>query len=369
MPDPERPRIRPLAVIGTVAGVLLFIYTLQAEGPREILGQLRQIGYGFIVVLALSAFRMAVRAKAWSLCVEVTDRFSFAHAFKAFVTGDAVGNVMPLGPLASEGTKALLGRRDMSTPAAFSSVVLENIFYSISVAIVVMIGTLAFLLGYRPTSAALTITIALGVVAIVSVVAVWWLLRSQPRLLSRFLKHDAVRDAEDRVFRFASARTGQIAQILLFEFAFHVAAVLEIYFLLRLLRGHDDRTLLMALILGTVERLITIAFKFVPLRLGVDQVGSGSVADVLGIGSATGITIATVRTARNLFWAAIGLVMLMRTSRTTVQEQAGSRQQAESRGAVALRYVEYDRSLRLTLSTCDFRLISRARMPASRGPA
>ena len=318
MPDsaPARPRIRPLAVVGTVAGVLLFIYTLQAAGPREVLGQLRQIGVGFIVVLLLSAFRMAVRAKAWSLCVEDDERFTFGQAFKAFVTGDAVGNVMPLGPLASEGTKALLSRRNISTPAAFSSVVLENIFYSISVAIVVMIGTLAFLLGYRPTNAALTITLALTVVAIVSIVVVWWLLRSQPRLLSRFLKHDAVHDAEDRVFRFASARRERIGQILLFEFAFHSAAVAEIYFLLTLLVGHSDRTFLMALILGTVERLITIAFKFVPLRLGVDQVGSGSVADVLSIGSATGITIATARTARNLFWAAVGLIMLMRSSRT-----------------------------------------------------
>jgi hypothetical protein len=318
MPDSERPRrkIRPLAVVGTVAGILLFIYTLQAAGHREILGQLRQIGYGFIVVLLLSAFRMAVRAKAWSLCVEDAEHFTFAQAFKAFVTGDAVGNVMPLGPLASEGTKALLGRRDMTTPAAFSSVVLENVFYSISVAVVVLIGTLAFLLGYSPTSAALTITIALGGVAVVSVVMVWWLLQSQPRLLSRFLRHDAVLDAEDRVFRFASARTDRIPKILLFEFAFHVAAVLEIYFLLILIAGRSERTLLVALILGTVERLITIAFKFVPLRLGVDQVGSGSAADVLGIGSPTGITIATVRTARNLFWAAVGLMMLARTSRS-----------------------------------------------------
>ena len=211
---------------------------------------------------------MAVRAKAWSLCVEDTERFTFGQAFKAYVTGDAVGNVLPLGPLASEGTKALLIRRNIATSAAFSSVVLENIFYSISVAIMVMVGTLAFLLGYRPTNAALTITLSLGAVAIVSVVAVWWLLRSQPRLLSRFLKHDAVRDAEDRVFRFAATRKERIGQILLLQFAFHVAAVLEIYFLLRLLVGHTERTLLMAVILGTVERLIMIAFKFVPLRLG-----------------------------------------------------------------------------------------------------
>jgi hypothetical protein len=322
MPDsePSRPRIRPIAIIGAVAGVLLFIYTLQAAGPREILRQLRQIGAGFAVVLVLSAIRMGVRAKAWSLCVEDGERFTFGQAFKAFVTGDAVGNVMPLGPLASEGTKALLSRRNLSTPAAFSSVVLENIFYSISVAIMVMIGTLAFLLGYRPTDAALTIALSLGVVAVASVVVVWWLLRSQPRLLSRFLKHDGVRAAEDRVFRFASTSKGRLGEIFLLEFTFHAASVLEIYFLLQLLVGHGARTFLMALVLGTVERLITVAFKFVPLRLGVDQVGSGSVADVLGIGSATGITIATVRTARNLFWAAVGLMMLAKTSRR-VQEK------------------------------------------------
>jgi hypothetical protein len=203
----------------------------------------------------------------------------------------------------------------MSTPAAVSSVVLENIFYGISVAIVVIVGTLAFLLGYRPANAALTITLSLGILAIVASASVWWLLRRQPRLLSRFLRHDAVRDAEDRVFRFASAGNGQVGRILLFELSFHVAAILEIYILLLLLLGHSHRTALVAIVLGTVERLITIAFKFVPLRLGVDQMGSGSVANILGIGSATGVTIATVRTARTLFWAAVGLGMLARTGR------------------------------------------------------
>jgi len=173
----------------------------------------------------------------------------------------------------------------------------------------VMVGTLAFLLGYRPTNAALTIALALGTVASVAVLAVWWLLSSQPRLLSRFLTHAAVRDAEDRVFRFAASRKERVGRILLLEFSFHLAAVLEIYFLLTLLmtKGGGGQTLLNALILGTVERLITIAFKFVPLRLGVDHIGAGTAANFLAIGSATGITIATVRTARNLFWAALGL--------------------------------------------------------------
>jgi len=69
----------------------------------------------------------------------------------------------------------------------------------------------------------------------------------------------------------------------------------------------------MALVLETVERVITIAFKFVPLRMGVDQAGSGLVAQLLGIGAGVGITIATVRTARNLCWAAAGLALLFKS--------------------------------------------------------
>lgn len=263
-------------------------------------------------MLALSATRMALRAKAWTLCVEGNQRFPFLHAFRAYIAGDAVGNVLPLGPLASEGTKALLSRRVMSTPAAFSSVVLENIFYSLTVAVVVTVGTLAFLLTYRRENAAIIVITGVVTAAAAGVTAVWWLLRSQPRLLSRFLKHDAVREAEDRIFRFSSVQKDRIWQILLLQLGFHAAAIIEIYLLLRLVAPQTRPTVVTAVILGTVERVIVIAFKFVPFRLGVDHLGSGSAAEMLGIGNATGVALATVRTARNLFWAAVGLGLLTR---------------------------------------------------------
>ena len=246
MPDsaPARPRIRPLAVVGTVAGVLLFFYTLQAAGPREILRQLRQIGVGFIVVLLLSAFRMAVRAKAWSLCVEDDERFTFAKRSwpSSPATRSATSSARSAGERKDEGDAQPPQHRP---PAAFSSVVLENIFYSISVAIMVTIGTLAFLLGFRPTNAALTISLRSASSPSCRWSLVWWLLSNQPRLLSRFLN---MRPCTMRRIGFPlrSARRGTDRRILLFEFAFHVAAVAEIYFLLTLLIGHTERTLLMA---------------------------------------------------------------------------------------------------------------------------
>jgi hypothetical protein len=303
----------PLLIAGgAVLGVMLFAYTLYTAGPAQILDGIRRIGLGFAVVLLLSGFRMAVRAKAWSLCVDEDERFSFREAFVAFVTADAIGNVTLLGPVASESAKAILVRRFLPISSAISSVVLENIFYSISVAVMVAVGTIAFLLGFRPTAAPLTVSIAVSVVAIVAVILVWWVLSTQPRVLSRFLQHDAVRGAEDRIFRFVSARRDRLAGILALEFAFHVSAVLEIYVLLTLLVPGTGRLALLAVILETVERLITIAFKFVPLRLGVDQFGSGQMAELLGLGSALGVTLATVRTARNLFWAVVGLLLLLK---------------------------------------------------------
>ncbi len=306
-----------LIAFGALLGVMLFAYTLASAGPARIFEGIQGIGLGFAVVLVLSGFRMAVRAKAWSLCAEQqNERFTFGEAFTAFVSADAIGNVTLLGPVASESSKAILVRRLLPVSQAISSVVLENLFYSISVAVMVTVGTIAFLLGYRPTSGPLTVSLAVSVVAVIGVGLVWWTLSTQPRVLSRFLQHEAVRNAEDRIFGFVSTRRDRLAGILSLEFAFHVSAILEVYLLLVLLIPHTGRTMLLAVILETVERLITIVFKFVPLRLGVDQYGSGQMAELLGIGSAIGVTLATVRTARNLFWAIVGIALLLKRGLT-----------------------------------------------------
>jgi Lysylphosphatidylglycerol synthase TM region len=304
----RKPRL--VAAVGAFAGGALFIYTLHVAGLAQVAAQIRQVGPGFAVVLLLSGIRLAARSQAWRLCSNAPERFSFGDAFRAFVIGDALGNLTPLGPLASETTKALLGGTHLPAAEAVSSVILENIFYSVSVAVMMATGTLAFVFGYKPAQDAMLATLAVLVVAVVGSFATWWLLQNRPRLVSRLLPYDAVRHAEDHILQFASAHGDRSTWILLLEFAFHASAVAEIYLLLRLLGVGSNRTLLVALILETVERAITIAFKFVPLRMGVDQAGSGLAARAIDVGAATGITIATVRTARNLCWAAVGLVLL-----------------------------------------------------------
>src|SRR5205085_5957814 len=132
-------------------------------------------------------------------------RFTFQDALIAFISGDAIGNITPLGPVASESTKAILSRRILPAADAISSVLLENIFYSISVAVMVSVGMLAFAIGFRTAQDTIFVTAAVCSVAVAAVLVIWWVLRTQPRVLSRFVRYEAVRNAEDRIFRFARA--------------------------------------------------------------------------------------------------------------------------------------------------------------------
>jgi hypothetical protein len=92
--------------------------------------------------------------------------------------------------------------------------------------------------------------------------------------------------------------------------------VAEIYVLLLLLVGGRPQTLLLeSIVLETVNRLITIIFKFVPMRIGVDEAGSEMATHVLTLANGVGFTMGIVRKARTLFWAGVGLALLALTTK------------------------------------------------------
>ena len=78
-------------------------------------------------------------------------------------------------------------------------------------------------------------------------------------------------------------------------------------------------------------------FKFVPMRLGVDEAGTAMLTTVLGYTSAVGVTLAIVRKVRVLFWTRIGVLLLARRGLgtaghgdvTTATDDAGCRIAAE----------------------------------------
>src|SRR5207245_8014771 len=85
----------------------------------------------------------------------------------------------------------------------------------------------------------------------------------------------------------------------------------EVYLTLWLLGGAPP-SVVTSFIFEAVNRLITVVFKFVPLRLGVDEAGTAGFARIIGFGAGAGLSLAIVRKVRVLFWSASGGLLLVR---------------------------------------------------------
>jgi hypothetical protein len=323
-----RSRLASLNILVAVVGVGLLIYTVQRVGgwPAVVAG-IAGVGWWFIVVVLLGAARMLARARAWTVCIAAISepgapRLTLFEAFAAIIAGDAAGNLTPLGVFASEPTKILMTRRKISTVTSLASLTIENGFYTASVAVVLLTGTWLFLQRANvPPGLEQISEIILIVLAIAAIVAAW-AARTEPAVLSKLAPlvarlagrahapADAVKDVEARIYGVLRWPAGRILHVAFWMAAFHALAVAEVLVVLRLLI--PDVTIGEAFLLESAGRFVTIAFKFVPYRLGIDEMGSGAVAQVLGLGPANGVTLALVRRLRIIVLNAIGLAVLVR---------------------------------------------------------
>jgi len=119
------------------------------------------------------------------------------------------------------------------------------------------------------------------------------------------------RTLEDRIYGFYRNHRARFIPILLLEACFHLAGVCEIYLVLIFIRPQQPPTFLTAFILESVNRVITMGFKFIPLRMGVDEAGTGKVSRILLFTEVTGVTLAIIRKARDVFWSAVGMALLL----------------------------------------------------------
>jgi hypothetical protein len=322
-----RPRFSAFNLIAAAIGAALLVVTVRASGWDAVVSGIGSVGWAFALVVLLGALRMGLRARAWTWCLEAPDSLALGDAFGAMMAADALGNLTPLGLLASEPTKVLLSRRRISTVASVSSVTIENGFYIASVTAVLLTGAWFFFQRANVPQALEWFAEAL-VVALAAGGAVFlWAARTQPAVLSRLAPlitrlagkthapADALREVEARIYAVLRWPLSRMAGVLVWEALFHVFAVAEVWLVLRLLPGGEHTTLLDAFLMEAAGRFVTIAFKFIPYRVGVDEAGAGAVGQVIGLSSATGVTLALVRKIRILVLNAVGLIPLVRHGR------------------------------------------------------
>lgn len=322
--------------MAAVGGLLLFGYTLHRTGLAPVVEGFQRVGSVFLVILVLSGLRFVLRAWAWVLCTEPPHGLRVRDTFPALVSGDALGNLTPLGLFVSEPTKAAYVRDRVSLMNALAGIAVENLFYILTVAAVIAGGTVALLAMFdvSPVLRMMSVLALAGMMVFLAVTLLLaggrvrplgWLLgwlehrKLAPRAALR--RTGKLQALEDRVYTFARRHPTRPLPILLLEFGYHALGVAETWLTVAMLlptSGSVD--VLGAFLLESNNRFINVAFKFVPMRLGVDEAGTGLLTQVLYGSSTLGVTLAVVRKARMLVWTGIGVAFLGLRSLSPIEE-------------------------------------------------
>ena len=302
----------------SIFGLGLLVWQVKQAHPDQIAAALAQVGWGFLAILAVSFVRFGLRSLAWTTLMG--GHLSLKGAIGATIAGDAIGNLTPLSLLVSEPAKALYLRDEAPAARSLAALAAENFFYSLSVAMFIILGTIAMLEAFAvPPELRLAGLVSLGLMAAV-LAGAFWLAWREPALISATLARmpfpilrglaARVRRFETATYAFARQSPGRLGGVLACETAFHVLSFAESYYTIWLITGRSAP--LAAFVLDTFNRIVNVVFRAMPLRIGVDESSTAIVAPAVGFTSAVGVAIALVRKGRMLVWAAVGIALSVR---------------------------------------------------------
>jgi hypothetical protein len=321
-PADSSPRLaRRRVVVGalvSIFGVGLLVWQVQRAHPDQIIAALAQVGWGFLAILAVSFVRFGLRSLAWTTLMG--GDLSLKGAIGATIAGDAIGNLTPLSLLISEPAKALYLRDEAPASRSLAALTAENFFYSLSVAMFIILGTIAMLEAFAVSrELRLAGLVSLGLMAAVLAGAAWLAWR-EPALISATVSRlpvpilrglaARVRRFETTTYAFARQAPGRLGLVAACETGFHVLSFAESYYTIWLITGRSAP--LAAFVLDTFNRIVNVVFRAMPLRIGVDESSTAIVAPAVGFTSAVGVAIALVRKGRMLVWAAVGILLSVR---------------------------------------------------------
>ena len=324
---PNLKRLKILATILSISGVSLFVYFIYSVGLRGIIDGVSRIGFGgFLIIIFLYFLRICVRASAWRLSVHEPYKLKFTDTLPAVIIGEAISSLIPLGILASGTSKAIAVRTKIPLVAALSSVATENLFYTFVTSIFIICGAVAFLFNFQgDESWTWTIYALIGIICTLLLFCFLLILRQwhlasglcewiyAKGFLRRILENgrSQVRLFENLIFDFYRSASNRFAPIIFYQILYHVFGVAEVWFILSRIADIVP-TFYSSFLLESVSRVVTIMFKLVPFAIGVDEASSQFIAENLGLGVTIGLTLAILRKGRILFWAIMGVFIILK---------------------------------------------------------
>lgn len=309
-----------VSLLLAAAGLAVLVWTIERIDldAADLRAGFANVGWWFAAILLLAFVRFVLRARAWTALTFPAVPLDAAVA--ATISGDAIGNVTPLGVIASEPAKAFYLRRYADPAETLASLVAENFFYSISVAVYVIVAAAAMFAFFDlPPAIALVGQVSLGGMAAI-LAGAGWLAFARPALASGLIRRlpgaamerlaGKLRTFEDRVYGVAGRGPRAMAVVAACDVGFHLLSLVECWLTFWLLAG--ETSILPALVFDGFNRVANVAFKAIPLRVGVEEGGTALIAAAIGLAAGDGFMLGIVRKVRMVVWAAVGIALAAR---------------------------------------------------------
>ena len=327
-------------LIAAIAGIGLLGYLIWRVGPLNIVRDVAAIGWGLVFVIALGGVIHLVRTCAWRLTLAGSRaRISFPRLFQIRLASEALGQAGIFGLAFGEGLRISALDPIIPIENRVSSVTLDRAMFIGSGIALSLCGTIAALMSPAANyslrfSAGVFAFILFGLLSVGVLVILnrWPFASRSATLVCRvpFLRHrlnailPVIRSAEIRLFDFHRRAPLAFWISLALNFVSQALSILEICLILRLL--DINAGFLRALVFEALTKLVNTVGAFNPGNLGTYEGGNVAIAEMLGMTSAAGFSVAICRRIRALFWAAIGALCLFLLPRSRAAQGSDSAQ-------------------------------------------
>ena len=310
---------RLVSFISAVASMALVVYLLRRAGMGTVVQAIRLVGAGFLVPLLLSGIRHSLRAVAWGFCIDPGARPQrFRDLFTLRLMGESVTDLSPAGPFLGESVKIWGVSKNISARFGVTSVVIENLLYSLGTALFVFAGLFILLVStarHYSLEKFGAVILLLALLSIIGTIVVrqshlaaklYQRVRETARgqaLLARY--GQVVRSWETGIRGFFKTRRKLLLTVLSIEIAVNLISLAETYLILKGAKVHASY--LDAYLVESANRCAQLVASFVPFGLGVDEGTTTATLHSLGRSLSEGVSVAAIRKLRSLFWDFLGL--------------------------------------------------------------
>jgi Lysylphosphatidylglycerol synthase TM region len=309
-----------LRFASVLIGLALLGWLLSRTDAHMLAKQTKAVGWGLVLVIALGGVSHLIKTWAWRLTFLCDLRnLSFRRSFGLRLMSEGMGKLGIAGLVLGESTRVFLLGSSVDVSDSVSSVTLDRGLYAGTSALVSVAGIVSalVLVSFSATwrMYALLLTTSLLLVLIATIVAMqrrWPVLSVFTQFIGRLpwlrgwlsTKRSVIFSAESKLLQFCHEAPARFWGSVSLNLACHGLAILEVYLLLHFMGVRVS--LAGAFVVEALTKLINAVGAVIPGNLGTYEGGNMIVAKLIGIGSATGLSLSLCRRVRSLFWSAIG---------------------------------------------------------------